>query len=106
MSGAIRTSVMMAVITVGLLPFGFAQAGNPFKGKDVYEHQCAGCHGARGESAMIGVPNFARGEKVVDNTDARLLETLRAGKGVMPGFQGVLKDAEMLDVIVYMRTLF
>lgn len=102
MCGAMRVSLFL----VGAMALAPAYAGNPFKGKELYEHHCVNCHGARGESNMIGVPNFSRGESVVNNTDARLLETLRTGKGIMPGFQGALKDAEMLDIITYMRTLF
>lgn len=83
-----------------------AWAGNPFAGKDIYNRHCAKCHGDRGESQLIGVPNFARGEVVISSTDPMLLETIRNGKRTMPGFRGLLKDNEILDVISYMRTLF
>lgn len=81
-------------------------AGNPFAGKDLYVKHCANCHGERGESKLIGVPNFSRGEVIISSTDAMLLEAIRRGKGTMPAFRGMIKDAELLDVIAYMRTLF
>lgn len=81
-------------------------AGNPFAGKDVYMRHCVTCHGERGESKLIGVPNFSRGEVIISSTDMMLAETIKRGKTTMPGFQGILKDAEILDVIAYMRTLF
>jgi mono/diheme cytochrome c family protein len=83
-----------------------ALAGNPFAGKDIYLKHCAGCHGERGESKLIGVPNFSRGEVIISSTDPMLLEAIKRGKGTMPGFRGLIKDAQLLDVIAYMRTLF
>ena len=31
--------------------------------------------------------------------------TIRTGKGAMPGFFGVLREREILDVVAYLRTL-
>jgi mono/diheme cytochrome c family protein len=81
-------------------------AGNPFNGKAPYERLCMACHGERGESKLIGVPNFSRGEVVISSTDPMLMSVIKNGKGVMPGFQGQIKDAEILDIISYLRTMF
>lgn len=100
------TRVSLAGVVFGLASFQSVYAGNPFNGKTPYVKFCVVCHGERGESKLIGVPNFARGEVVVSSTDPMLLSTIKNGKGVMPGFQGQLKDAEILDIISYLRTLY
>jgi mono/diheme cytochrome c family protein len=101
--GASAAGAMMIFLAGYAAP---ACAGNPFAGKDIYLKHCAGCHGERGESKLIGVPNFSRGEVIISSTDPMLLATIKQGKGTMPGFRGLLKDAQLLDVIAYMRTLF
>jgi len=34
-----------------------------------------------------------------------LLNSVRMGRGAMPGFMGVIRDRDILDVIAYIRTL-
>ena len=57
-----------------------------------------------GISVMPGAPNFARGERLLQ-PDLMLLATIKAGKNVMPSFQGILSDNDILNVIAYIRTL-
>lgn len=96
----------LAGVLVALACFNAAHAGNPFNGKAPYERFCMACHGARGESKLIGVPNFSRGEVIISSTDPMLMNVIKNGKGTMPGFQGQIKDLEILDIISYLRTLF
>lgn len=37
--------------------------------------------------------------------DEVLFESVKFGKGVMPGFQGILSDDEIADSIAHVRTL-
>jgi cytochrome c6 len=74
------------------------------KGGNLYATHCVACHGASGISAMPGTPSFARSESLLQ-PDLTLLATIKAGKNVMPAFQGVLSDRDILDVIAYLRTL-
>jgi cytochrome c6 len=104
MRGITRLSI--AGVVLGLASVHAAYAGNPFNGKAPYERFCMACHGERGESKLIGVPNFSRGESVVSSTDPMLMGVIKNGKGVMPGFQGQIKDADILDIISYLRTLY
>ncbi|MBI3775049.1 MAG: cytochrome c [Gammaproteobacteria bacterium] len=101
-----NTRIGLAGMLFALASFHSAYAGNPFNGKAPYERFCMTCHGERGESKLIGVPNFSRGEVVISSTDPMLMRTIKNGKGVMPGFQGQIKDAEILDIIAYLRTMF
>lgn len=81
-----------------------AQAADIGKGGTLYATHCAACHGANGNPVMPGAPNFRRLESLM-KPDMQLLTTIRNGKGTMPGYFGVLRDREILDVVAYLRTL-
>ena len=97
---------VMAVLAAFLLTSvsGTAFAADPNKGGKLYASHCAGCHGTDGVPVMPGAPNFKRAEGML-KPDVQLLNGIKAGKGAMPGFFGILKEQEILDVIAYMRTL-
>ena len=84
----------------------FAQAafaGDPFLGAKVYNRHCAMCHGANGKAMVAGTPDFLH-TNLLAKPDFVLKEFIKAGRGIMPSFQGVLKDPEIFDVISYIRT--
>jgi cytochrome c6 len=102
-SAAFRGGLMMlALVLAGLA--GQAQAADPLRGAKTYNERCADCHGKNGVPNMPGVPNFARNERLMQN-DLALIRTISVGKGMMPAFQGVLTEQDILDVIAYLRTL-
>lgn len=80
-----------------------AQAADIFKGETLYQEHCQQCHGPRGEGAMPGTPNFARGEALIQ-TDRQLAETVRRGRGIMPAYGGLLRDDEIDDLVAFLRT--
>lgn len=80
------------------------QAGDPFKGHTIYGEYCLECHGDTGSGEMVGLPDFTRGEGLLQS-DLELVETLKQGLGTMPAYQGLLKDDELADAITYIRTL-
>lgn len=81
-----------------------ADASDVFNGKEVYRLHCESCHGADGASFEPGVPDFSRGESLFA-TDSELVQGLREGSAMKPSFRGLLTDAELRDVIAYVRTL-
>jgi mono/diheme cytochrome c family protein len=87
-----------------LLACSASQAGDINKGRKLYGTNCAMCHGQNGRSAMVGAPNFDRGEGVM-RPDSALLASIRAGKNACPAFRGILTDRDILDVIAFVRTL-
>ena len=91
-----------ALILLGFITT--AQAGDPFNGYTIYNQHCLNCHGEDGSGEMIAIPNFSRGEGLLQ-TDYMLTETLKQGLGTMPAYQGLLDDNELADVITYLRTL-
>lgn len=74
------------------------------RGAELYQRHCASCHGQDGVSTWPGAPNIARREGMMQ-TDQALLQKLRMGRGAKPGFQGLMSDQEILNVIAYSRTL-
>jgi len=80
-------------------------AGDPMKGRPLYENRCAGCHGENGSPQVAQVPNFKLGQGLM-KSDQQLLDFVKKGKGVMPAFNGILTDTEIRDIIAHVRTFF
>jgi cytochrome c6 len=93
------------VFSVLMLTLGAAVAGDPAKGRAIYATRCSGCHGPNGVPTMPDIPNFTLGQGMM-KSDREVMAFIKKGKLVMPGFEGVLNDEEILDVIAHVRTLF
>ncbi|MEJ8836793.1 c-type cytochrome [Ramlibacter sp. AN1133] len=83
---------------------GPAVAADIHRGATLYTTHCAICHGANGSPVMPGAPDFRRMETLM-RPDMQILPAIKNGKGSMPGFFGILRDQEILDVVAYLRTL-
>jgi mono/diheme cytochrome c family protein len=84
---------------------GFAQGA----GADTYNSKCAMCHGKDGMAATpagksMKVPAF-NDPAVAKMSEAELTAVTKNGKGKMPGYAGKLTDAQIKDVVGYVRTL-
>lgn len=90
------------VLALGLP--GLASAVNIVNGQQLYNMHCAACHGPRGEGVMPEAPKFRMGERL-DQPDMVLMMSVKTGKKAMPPFFGILQDAQILDVLAYVRTL-
>lgn len=100
-----RVRLLLMITALLLSSPDAVDAADVFKGKTVYETYCQGCHGPRGRGEMAGAPNFTRGQQLI-RTDLALFAAISTGKNAMPGFQGVLTENEILDVITYIRTFY
>lgn len=81
-----------------------AEAADIFRGQTIYETHCASCHGADGAPLVPGTPDFAMGDGL-DKPDFELIQTVKAGSNLMPGYDSIISDQEILDAIAYIRTL-
>ena len=102
-----RLRQLTGAVLIGLAMLsasGTLQAADTIKGKQLYTTACANCHGAGGRSAMPGATNFDRGDGLM-RSDFTLLTAIRIGKNAMPGYQGIMTDREIMDIIAFMRTL-
>ena len=83
----------------------FAQA----PGADTYKAKCAMCHGPDGLAATPMAKNLKivsfKDPSMVKATDAQFIASTKNGKGKMPAYAGKLTDAQIKDVIAYIRTL-
>ena len=71
---------------------------------DTYKAKCAGCHGADGSKSMMGAKPL-NGADVQGMSDADLTSAITDGKGKMPAYKGKLTDAQIKDLVAYIRTL-
>jgi len=78
-------------------------AGDVFKGREIFMRECMACHGSAGEGNMPGLPNFKEGKTLFKN-DNELMEIIRDGRGIMPSFNGLITDEDIRDVTAYLRT--
>jgi mono/diheme cytochrome c family protein len=69
-----------------------------------YKAKCAMCHGADGKGGKMGTRDFASPE-VKAETDAQLIGIITKGKAKMPSYDGKLKEAEIKDLVAYIRGL-
>lgn len=92
------------VAVIGLLIGTTTSAADIYNGKEIYGLHCETCHGTDGRSVEPGTPDFSSGESLFV-ADSHLMRVLRDGIGSMPAYRGLLSDAEILDVIAYVRTL-
>lgn len=95
-------AMLVAALAVGVAES--ASAGNFVLGQQLYQMHCAACHGGRGEGVMPDAPKFRMGERL-DQPDMVLMQSVKSGKRTMPPFFGILQDAQILDVLAYVRTL-
>jgi mono/diheme cytochrome c family protein/nitrate/TMAO reductase-like tetraheme cytochrome c subunit len=83
-----------------------APQGGVTEGQAIYQRNCAGCHGSRG-NWVTGVD--LRATAFLDaRSDQRLTSDIRQGVGSMPGFGrdwgGALTDDQIVAVVGYLRT--
>jgi mono/diheme cytochrome c family protein len=74
-----------------------------------YKAKCVMCHGADGKGETptgkkMGIHDFASPE-VQKASDAELIEITAKGKNKMPAYSGKLSDADIKDLIGYIRQL-
>ena len=104
MSVRIRTAAVMLLAILLVAP-AFAQG----PGADTYKAKCAMCHGADGLAATpmaksMKVVSF-KDPTMVQAPDAQFIASTKDGKGKMPAYACKLTDAQITDVVAYIRTL-
>jgi len=93
-------AILMAAGTAGL-----AQSD----GEATYKAQCQMCHGATGQGdTPAGKALQAKSltdPEVVKETDAAIIEHIKSGSTKMPAFKEKLTDAQLEELVAYIRTL-
>jgi mono/diheme cytochrome c family protein len=99
----------IVVLAVLCLAAAGMRAQDVASGEKVYKAKCASCHGpdGKGETAA-GKATKARdlcSAEVKNEADAAWTEIIGKGKNKMPAYDKKITDAEVKDVIAYMRSL-
>jgi mono/diheme cytochrome c family protein len=77
----------------------------------LYQKRCQRCHSADGSGGPVGerlsgMPNFTDQKWQKSRTDTQLALAILDGAGVgMPGFRGKINDAELDDLVSFIRAL-
>jgi mono/diheme cytochrome c family protein len=85
------------------------------RGAKIYEQQCSQCHGDSGEGAVAAYPPLAGNRAVTMDIPANLIRIVLSGGYLpatagnprpygMPPFAHVLSDADIADVVTYIRS--
>jgi len=78
-------------------------------GADTYKTKCAMCHGADGLAATamgksMKILSF-KDPAMIKASDAQFIASTENGKNKMPAYKGKLTDAQIKDVVAFIRTL-
>lgn len=99
-----RMWVVALLATAMAVPL-FAQSG----GEATFKSKCAMCHGPDGLAStsmakMMNVPSVKSPDFRKLTTSDMIADTTN-GKAKMPAYKGKLTDAQIKEVVAYMRTL-
>jgi cytochrome c6 len=75
----------------------------PADGKTLFNKNCAACHQASGKGIPGAFPALA-GNAFVQGAPGDVATVLLKGRGGMPDFSGSLDDADIAQVLSYVRT--
>jgi|ERR1700683_3016999 cytochrome c6 len=94
---------------IGLFTFVLAlalpQIATAQSAADTFKAKCAMCHGADGSGkAAMGTKPLGSAD-VQKMSDADLNAAITNGKGKMPAYKGKLTDAQIGDLVKFIRTL-
>ena len=75
----------------------------------LYKIKCAMCHGAAGLASTPMAKNLKvlsfKAPEMVKASDAQFIASTTNGKNKMPAYKGKLTDAQIKDVVTFIRTL-
>ncbi|MGB8324743.1 MAG: cytochrome c [Candidatus Acidiferrum sp.] len=103
--------LVTGIVIVGVLCLvgSVARSQDVANGEKVYKAKCASCHGpdGKGETAAgkaTKARDFASPEAKKE-TDAEWTDIIVKGKNKMPGYDKKITDAEVKDVVAYIRSI-
>lgn len=85
---------------------GVVRIAKPVTGEQVYQAVCAACHmqDAKGGTGAATIPALAANPRLAGA--AYPISIVVMGKGAMPSLTGNLDDAQIAEVVTYVRTHF
>ena len=94
---------------VALLATAFAVPVFAQSGESTFKAKCAMCHGADGLATgpmgkMMNIPSV-KSPDFRKLTESEMIADTTNGKAKMPAYKGKLTDAQIREVVAYMRSL-
>jgi len=99
-----RCRAGLVLLVLSSATANFAWAIDLARGQRIYNTHCSVCHGLNGVPVIQQAPSFATKERLMQ-PDMLLIQSVKMGKTLMPPFNGILKDDEILDALHYARML-
>ena len=101
-----RPALLRCAASIALAVLPLAAAGQDAgSGRSLYLTHCASCHGEDGRPMMGGAPDFSRGEGLFQS-DAVLYDSIRSTRIIEHGYEGLLDERQIYDIIAYLRDFF
>ena len=108
-----KQAIFAAACAAALLAIGIPMngaAGDPKKGKAVFEENCSMCHESASMEVKVGpgLKGLFKRAKLQSGkpvNDANVLSTINNGGDTMPPFADALKPADKDNVIAFLKTL-
>ena len=88
-----------------ILALAFPQIAAAQSGADLFKTKCAMCHGADGSGKAAMGTKPLNSPDIQKMSDADLPAAITNGKGKMPAYKGKLTDAQITDLVKFVRTL-
>jgi mono/diheme cytochrome c family protein len=79
-------------------------AGDMVKAKLNYDRHCAACHGFNGMSLSPDVPNLRLNQGLMQG-DLQIVQKLKMGSQRKPPMMGLMSDQELMDIVIYTRSI-
>ena len=104
MKKAVLMSTIVAAFVVMTLAANPALAQGKGPVAKVYTAQCAKCHSENGKGIpSLQPPDFTDAKWQASRTNKQIHAGIANGIGVMPGFKGALKPAQINALVTYVR---
>ena len=101
----------LPILLVFAVSMVMAADGDPDKGNELFDEQCAQCHHAYKDEKKAG-PSLKwlySKDKLDSNgkpvNDANVLDKIEKGGNGMPPFKGSFSDTDKADLLAYLKTL-
>lgn len=84
---------------------GKTAAGKAVDAVALYKQQCAKCHAADGKGIeSLEPPDMTSEAWQAKMTDQQIEDSIKEGKGIMPGFKDTLSAAQITALVKHLRT--
>jgi cytochrome c6 len=96
-----KTNIIVAAFSLFFININFTQSNQLSTGREIYEKNCAKCHGKDGSKKSFGVKSLQKSQ--LSSTET--LEIITNGNGKMPNWKEKLSIQEIEQVSEYIDTL-